>query len=181
MSHSDLFSRYHDLLRKGKHREAWELCLAFSAKCTLDYPPWKFDYESANVDLLAAKAALKAGGFERAFFNAKGALFIFSRRANQPSAPIFGLNACTASFVDEMQEAEEIASDALRHMHEGDVEHVQSASRKIERDCETLLGGGYHAVTWHLAGPFQKWLWRRDVKAAFKKPDLFGKYSPPND
>ena len=179
MSYSELFSDYHGLLRKGKHREAWEPCIAFAKECTLDYPPWKFGHESANVDLLAAKAALKAGGFERAFFNAKAALLIFSP-ANHPSAPIFGVNACTGSFADEMQEVEEIASDALHHMHEGDVERVENEWRKIERACERLEGP-YCVVSWNAASPFQKSLWRRDVEATFKKPDLFGKYSPPDD
>ena len=179
----ELLSHYQDLARKGKYRKAWEVCIAFARKCVLDGPQWMLGQESAKVHLLMANAALKASAFERAFFNAKTALLVFSR-VNDPSAD-FRTGRITGSFADEMHEAEEIASDALENIGKGDIEGVQSEWEKIERDYERAGRAAYAwanlAVSWSLAGPLQKWRMRRRLKTIFKDGDLFGKWSTPDD
>ena len=144
--------------------------------------PWSLSLEHGKVSLLMANAALKARAFERAFFNAKTALLVFSR-ANDPSVE-FKRGLFAGSFDDEMYEADEIASEALHHTEESDIEGVENEWDKIERDYEKAGGAANArtnlAVSWGLAGRFQKWRMRRPIKAAMKESNLFGEWRTPN-
>jgi hypothetical protein len=181
-NYPELLSRHQDLLRKGKYRKAWEVSMAYEKKRIVDDPSWFLSLEHGKVDLLRANAAYKASAFERAFFNAKIAQLVFSRANNSSTG--FQCGRFFGSFADEMFEADNIASEALHHMDDGDIERVQNEWRKIERDYERAGGAFARAkigLHWGLAGPLEKWRLKRRLKTLFEDPDLFGTWSTPDD
>lgn len=178
-----LLQRYKSLMERGKAKRAWQLCVKYSKQKTLDSPPWMFGMECANVDLLMAHAAFKAGAFERAFFNAKTALLIseFHDRSLEIQDSRL-LKSCSASLMD----AHEIADSALRQLSNADMEEAQNEWRKIRMDYEKLgqltprkTTLAAFSAQWIVSDLIQKWIIRRRLKKQFVRSKLFGRWRTP--
>ena len=47
-----LSERYTERMAKGRHHDAWALCVAYYRKRAIDDPAWLFGAESATVSLM---------------------------------------------------------------------------------------------------------------------------------
>jgi hypothetical protein len=182
-SYASLLSRYNKLRDKGKDRKAWELCMVYSKKRTLERLPWMFDRECAAVDLLAAHAALKAEAWERAFFNAKTAFLMFSL-FNEPCAEI-QKGQFSGTFADEMYETEHIVNEAMSHFTKGEIIDVQNEWEKIKKDYDGFCNeADFHRTleqVWKSLSSIEKSNMMRRMEEQWKTKDLYGRWRTPDD
>jgi hypothetical protein len=159
-------SRWQERMDRGRHREAWDLGVAFHRKRVLAHPAWLFEPECGRVLLAMARAALAGGNRPRAFYNARAAALTLAQGDNPALAA-------------ERRAADIIATEALAGLDPDAAPRLESMWDRMEPDyvkaAEAFRAGESIVAHWESAGPFRKWFMRRQMKKALGDPNMFGR------